>query len=104
MSKWPYNTDAWKRLRRLKLAQAPLCEYCPPGRLTLATTVDHKQAIADGGDPWSWDNLASCCTPCHNRKSAYMDGAGDNRKQSRVPVKGCDEHGRPLDPGHWWRQ
>lgn len=105
MNVWPYSTLAWKRLRRAKLAQTPTCEYCAPGTHTPATVVDHRKAICDGGDPWDMGNLVSCCAPCHNRKTAFMDGAGGNRRQTRVPVKGCDPAtGRPLDPAHWWRQ
>ncbi|HOI96244.1 MAG TPA: HNH endonuclease signature motif containing protein [Syntrophobacter fumaroxidans] len=92
-----YNTEAWKRLRRAKLARDPLCEYCPPGRLTTATQVDHKQAIRNGGDPWAWDNLASCCQSCHSSKT------GADKRGARWVRKGCDERGRPLDGSHWWR-
>jgi 5-methylcytosine-specific restriction protein A len=98
MAKWPYNTAQWQRLRRLKLSMTPLCEYCPPGRLTLATTVDHKVSIANGGDPWDRDNLASCCERCHNSKTA-ADKTGKEWQR-----KGCDEQGRPFDPNHWWNK
>ena len=48
MADWPYNSAAWKRLRRAKLSRDPLCEYCPPGTLTGATQVDHRKAIKEG--------------------------------------------------------
>jgi len=101
MAKWPYNTEAWKRLRRAKLAQDPLCEYCPPGRRTLANHVDHKVSINDGGDPWAWDNLASSCASCHSVKTAKADGAWGNPKRKGY---GCDINGKPLDPEHDWNQ
>lgn len=101
MAKWPYNTDAWQRLRRAKLAQDPLCEYCPPRRLTPATTVDHEKPIEAGGDPWAWDNLKSCCASCHSRKTAKQDGAFGRKRKGGY---GCDEQGRPLDPAHDWNQ
>lgn len=97
MADWPYSTEAWKRLRRAKLAQDPLCEYCPPGHPTTATQVDHKQAICNGGDPWAWDNLASCCQSCHSSKTAADKQSKPWRR------KGCDAQGRPLDGSHWWR-
>jgi len=59
MAKWPYNTGRWRRMRLAKLRQTPFCEYCPPGSMTLATEVDHKQVINSGGDPWDVANLAS---------------------------------------------
>jgi 5-methylcytosine-specific restriction protein A len=101
MADWPYSTRAWQRLRAAKLAADPLCEYCPPGSTTPATDVDHRKAIAAGGDPWAWDNLASACHGCHSRKTRHVDVLG----KDRVPIKGCDPTtGRPLDPGHWWNK
>jgi 5-methylcytosine-specific restriction endonuclease McrA len=95
-----YNSKAWKNLRKAKLAADPLCEYCPPGRLTVATDVDHVKAISAGGDPLSWKNLRSACHTCHSRKTLYIERFG----KDRVPVKGCDASGRPLDPKHWWNE
>lgn len=101
MGKWPYDTPAWKKLRKAKLSHTPLCEYCPPGREVAAKHVDHRKAIKAGGDPWAWDNLVSCCPACHNRKTAKQDGAFGNPKRTGY---GCDERGLPLDPDHWWRR
>jgi 5-methylcytosine-specific restriction endonuclease McrA len=101
MASWPYSTQRWQRLRKTKLFADPWCEYCPPGSATAATQVDHRTPIADGGDPWAWDQLVSTCGPCHSRKTRYLDVLG----KDRVPVKGVDpETGRPLDPGHWWNR
>src|SRR3546814_4614108 len=50
MSKWPYATARWKRLRAAHLALEPACRGCKRmGRLTLANTVDHVVAISEGG-------------------------------------------------------
>ncbi len=98
MASWPYNTAAWQRLRAAKLAADPLCEYCPQGSITPATQVDHRKAIKDGGDPWAWDNLASACQSCHSRKTMHVDVLG----KERVPVRGCDANGMPLDREHAW--
>ena len=100
MAKWPYNTAAWRRLRRTKLAQDPLCEYCPAGVITPATQVDHRKAIRDGGDPWAWANLVSSCASCHSRKTSHIEV----HRHGRVPVSGCDASGRPLDAEHAWNK
>lgn len=101
MAKWPYNTARWRKLRQAKLMDKPLCEYCPPHSRQPANVVDHRKPISDGGDPWAWDNLASCCRSCHNRKTAAKDG-GFGHKRSGKPLKGCDADGMPLDSSHWW--
>jgi hypothetical protein len=65
-----------------------------------ATEVDHIKAISAGGSPTDWTNLASACHTCHSRKTYYIEVLG----RDRVPVKGCDPSGRPLDPEHWWNR
>lgn len=99
---WPYNTSQWRRLRVAKLRETPLCEYCTPGRERLANQVDHRVPVKEGGDPWAWDNLASCCQSCHSRKTASEDGAFGNKKGKGKPLRGCDANGRPIDRRHWW--
>ncbi len=98
MDDWPYNTRRWQRLRRLKLATDPLCEYFPLGAMTAATQVDHRKRIADCGDPWAMDNLASCCASCHSKKTFHVDMRG----KEGVPMRGCDANGMPIDPEHEW--
>jgi len=102
MASWPYSTRRWERLRRAKLNRDPLCEYCPPGRVTAATQVDHKRAIEAGGDAWAWENLASSCAGCHSRKTAGMDGGFGRARRETMPADGCDADGVPLDPAHPW--
>jgi 5-methylcytosine-specific restriction endonuclease McrA len=36
---------------------------------TISFEVDHKVPIADGGDPWSKDNLQILCEECHKKKT-----------------------------------
>jgi 5-methylcytosine-specific restriction protein A len=91
---WPYNTAMWRKLRAAKLRADPMCEYCPPQSQALATEVDHRVAINNGGNPWDWGNLASSCHECHSSKTA-ADKTG--RPWVR---KGCGPDGMPLDPGH----
>lgn len=51
-------TATWSRLRRMKLADSPLCQRC--GRA--ATLVHHRDR--DTGNS-SEDNLESLCSACH---------------------------------------
>ena len=89
-----YKTARWQRLRKVKLAMQPLCEYCLQiGRYTPATEVDHWLAISDGGAPYDLGNLRSSCQRCHALKT---------RNSERVI--GCGKDGMPLDPRHAWAQ
>ncbi len=101
MADWPYSTQRWQRVRKTKLMKAPLCEYCPPGKVTPATEVDHREPIKSGGAPFDLGNLVSTCKPCHSRKTARGIEAGAVRGHRH----GVDpQTGIPLDPGHWWRK
>jgi 5-methylcytosine-specific restriction protein A len=101
MSKWPYNTQEWKDLRKAKLRRNPSCEYCPPDIRRRATCVDHRKPIAFGGAPFPpLHELASSCWPCHGAKTARGPEAGAVR--TSAPLKGCDAGGLPIDPGHPW--
>lgn len=98
-----YDTLAWKRLRRLKLARDPLCEECLTlGRHVAATEVDHVLSVSKGGAALDIANLASMCRPCHSRKTADMDGAFGRAPRDRRRVRGCTVDGAPRDPDHPW--
>jgi 5-methylcytosine-specific restriction protein A len=100
MSGWPYNTQRWQRLRKLKLQEKPLCETClKQQRIVPATAVDHIIAVkAPGGMPYPpLDGLRSQCASCHNRKTRIVEQLG-----AELTVKGWDIHGYPLDPNHPW--
>jgi len=101
MAAWPYNTAAWQRLRKAKLAANPVCEACERrGRTVLAKAVDHVVAINKGGEPFPpLTGLMSMCEPCHNSKTGRMD-RGNSKGASRF--KGCDVNGDPLDPEDDW--
>ena len=85
MSRWPYNTTTWARLRAAHLALEPKCAGCHAlGRLTLANTVDHVVPISDGGHPFpGHDGLASYCAACHSAKTARGTEAGAIRSTKR---------------------
>jgi 5-methylcytosine-specific restriction protein A len=94
---WPYNTDTWQRLRRVKLQETPLCEPCSAlGRLEPATVVDHRVPISAGGSPFpALDELNSMCVSCHNRKTQ-----GEQQGNATFIMKGADVRGLPVDPAH----
>src|SRR6185437_6536452 len=73
-----YSSTAWRRLRKVKLAEEPLCRHC----------------IARGGAPFDAANLQSLCRPCHARKTRVDEG-----KSAQL---GCDINGMPIDPEHEW--
>jgi 5-methylcytosine-specific restriction endonuclease McrA len=95
-----YNSAVWKRLRMSKLRANPLCESCAPSKIRAAQTVDHIIAINNGGSPTEWGNLQSLCFSCHSTKTNYIEKQG----KDRIPIKGCDVSGRPLDPKHFWNR
>ena len=104
MPKRPYDSRRWRRLRKQKLNANPLCEYklACAGTLAIATEVDHRKPIDQGGDPWDWDNLVSTCKPCHLRKTRYVDQL---HRDAPVKVKGVDaQTGMPVGPAHWWNR
>lgn len=98
MADWPYNTAAWRLLRKSKLAERPLCEPCERrGKIVAASTVDHIRSIASGGEPFPpLAGLMSMCHACHNTKTNAVDRAGGKG----VKFKGCDVNGLPIDEAH----
>lgn len=100
VNNWPYNTSRWRKLRRAKLLQSPLCEHCSLlGRVVSALIVDHVKAIRNGGEPFpALDRLQSLCQACHNRKTA-----SDMRNENHVAC-GFDVNGDPIDETHEWHR
>lgn len=88
----------WRKARESFLAANPWCRYCAEaGRRTRATVVDHMEPHRrDWKKFWDRKNWDPLCAACHNgaKKSEEMTGR----------VRGCDENGLPLDPGHRWNQ
>lgn len=95
-----YDTQRWKRLRKLHLSLHPFCEDClARGKRVLANTVDHKVAISGGGPMYpGHDGLTSYCASCHSRKTARGIEAGAVKSKAR----GWDADGNPLDDRHPW--
>lgn len=71
-----------------------MCQEC---RVKKATDVHHIRSINAGGSKTEFSNLASLCHECHSKQTLYERFGID-----RVPIKGCDINGRPLDPQHHW--
>lgn len=73
-----YKSTAWRKGRRIFLAQHPLCERClAAGRTVAATVVNHR--VAHKGDEarfFAWANWEAICPPCHDRdvKAEEMRG------------------------------
>lgn len=103
MSKWPYSTTAWQRLREAKLSEQPICEVCIRREVVEpATVVDHIHAINKGGPAFPpLDGLMSMCAPCHNIKTNAVDHP--HASGHRRAFKGFDVDGNPIDPDGWER-
>ena len=66
-----YQSTAWRKLRKVKLEQDPLCEEClKKGIHNPAKVADHIVSINQGGAALDIANLQSLCNTCHNKKSA----------------------------------
>jgi 5-methylcytosine-specific restriction protein A len=59
-----YKSPTWKRLRRMQLAEEPLCRSCG----LAARVVDHIVQISQGGERYDMGNLQSLCSSCHDKK------------------------------------
>lgn len=65
-----YNTPRWKRLRKFKMMNDPLCENCEDkGIIRQADEVHHVKPIdiinPNEEDIYDYDNLKSVCKECH---------------------------------------
>ncbi len=65
-----YNGRKWRKFRKEKLKEEPLCRKClNKGVIKEAKVVDHIRRIEDGGEIYSNKNTQSLCSRCHNQKS-----------------------------------
>lgn len=97
MAGYPYNTQAWRRLRAAKLATEPLCRPCRlRGRTVLGKVVDHIVPITAGGPAFPpLDGLQPMCQNCHNAK------IGDEKAGRPWRPKGCTVDGSPIGDDDW---
>ena len=79
--------------------RVPLCEHCKArGLLVVATQVDHRLPIEQGGHPTDSRNLQSLCESCHSVKTG-QDKGSSAQVRTTFDVDGC-----PIDSDHHWNQ
>ena len=65
-----YNSRTWRKFRRVRLDEEPLCRKCLANDMEVeAKVLDHIVRIIDGGAPLTKENTQPLCTSCHNSKS-----------------------------------
>ena len=70
-----YQDKRWRKLRKIKLMNNPLCERCErKGLITPTEEVHHIKPFEQGKTKeeiellaFDYDNLESCCEPCHEQ-------------------------------------
>lgn len=76
-----YESVVWRRLRRIKLSEQPLCEECLKENKTVkASMADHIVPVKQGGAALDIFNLQSLCNACHSRKSVKEGSRFGKRK------------------------
>lgn len=71
-----YNTERWRKLRRWKFINNPLCEKClENGIVTPAEDVHHIVSFMSTDDPvqriflaYDYNNLKCLCKKCHQKE------------------------------------
>ena len=98
MTKAPrlYDNQRWRKVRRMHLAEHPMCVMCErQGRVTAATVVDHIVPHEGNADLfWDMSNWQSLCYACHNSIKKQQELYGYSQ------AAGTD--GLPLDANHPW--
>ena len=66
-----YHTPAWRKLRKIKITNDPLCEHCKRnGLIVPGYAIDHILPIADRPDlALDYPNLQTLCLSCHSTKT-----------------------------------
>ena len=66
-----YATTWWRKTRKRKLKEEPLCREClKKGKVVAATEVDHIKPHREEKDLFfDYDNLQSLCKSCHSVKT-----------------------------------
>jgi 5-methylcytosine-specific restriction enzyme A len=96
-----YWSSEWKALRLQALQRANgRCENCGwdvSGRGQ--AHADHIEDVKSRPDlVLELSNVRILCRSCHNASHNRTHGT----RPDRIPIKGCDIHGMPLDPEHPW--
>ena len=67
-----YDSTQWRKIRRLVIADEPICIYCKAdGIIQESQVVDHVIPIELGGSQTDRNNLQGICTSHHNSKSSH---------------------------------
>ena len=62
-----YSTSRWQKIRKLKLAESPICEVC---KNRFATQVHHLEKARDNPQlRYDMNNLQSICLWCHAKET-----------------------------------
>jgi hypothetical protein len=79
-AKW-YNTQRWKRRRKLQLTQYPLCARClrDEGIPVPATIADHVEPVRGDERRMWFGALQSLCDRCHSSIKAMEEGRAKPR-------------------------
>ena len=93
-----YDRRRWRRRSKQFLAAHPLCrKHQEIGRTALAVLVDHiRPHRGDVELFWNEANWQGLCKTDHDAAKAELESTGR--------IRGCDVHGRPLDPNHHWNK
>jgi len=67
-----YNSTKWRKLRKRKFTEEPLCEHCfKLNIITPTDVIDHIKPVLDYPElSYTYSNLQSLCHGCHNNKTA----------------------------------
>jgi 5-methylcytosine-specific restriction protein A len=69
----------WSRYRLSQLKAHPICQH--PGCRMLATEVDHRIPLAEGGARFDFTNMQSLCSEHHQQKSTADAQRGRTRRR-----------------------
>jgi len=76
-----YGTSRWKALRKLVLAEEPICHWC---NTRPSTQADHVVETDRGGDFWDRTNIVGSCARCNTARGArYVNKKTAARVQAR---------------------
>lgn len=84
--------SAWRKMRVYILARdGHTCQYCSAP----ATTVDHVEPVAKGGEILNPENLVAACVSCNSKKqdkpSAFFLRPSPTARLSRVSLSPPNE-------------
>lgn len=81
---WPYNSPAWRKIRRVVLARdGGLCQIRGPKCEVKATHVDHIEPWLSGGAVFDDRNLRAACKTCNLSRVGRKGVGSVKRRPSR---------------------